>query len=143
MFMLNALLIKDLSNKVDTNASDIQQIKNTGLYSTSEVKTNKVWTDGRPIYKKTIYIGSLPNSSEKTVAHGVSDLDFVTLIYGTSYNTSGRSFPLPATIVTISSGLASASIYVVADRNNIIVGTGIDRSSYQGYITIEYTKTTD
>ena len=55
---------------------------------------------------------------KKTVAHGVSDLDFVTLIYGTSYNTSGRSFPLPATIVTISSGLASASIYVVADRNN-------------------------
>ena len=42
-------------------------------YSTSEVDTGYTWTDGSPIYKKTINIGALPNATTKSVAHNISN----------------------------------------------------------------------
>lgn len=39
MFMLNELLIKDLSVQVDTNTSDIQNLKTANTYSTTEKKS--------------------------------------------------------------------------------------------------------
>ena len=53
MFMLNELLIKDLSEKVGTNTSDIKNIKDGEIYSTTEIRTNEIWKDGKPIYRKT------------------------------------------------------------------------------------------
>ena len=50
--MLNDLLIKELSDQVDLNTSDIQDIKDGEVYSTNEIKTNKIWINGKPIYRK-------------------------------------------------------------------------------------------
>lgn len=60
--------IKSVVNTNDNNVGDlttlatdvktsvvgaINELKNAEIYSTSEVKTNEVWLDGSPIYKKT------------------------------------------------------------------------------------------
>lgn len=51
--MLNELLIKDLSVQVDTNTSDIQNLKTANTYSTTEKKVG-TWDDGKDLYEKTI-----------------------------------------------------------------------------------------
>ena len=52
--MLNELLIKELSEQVGINTSDIQSIKDAEVYSTSETNTGKKWIDGKTIYRKVI-----------------------------------------------------------------------------------------
>ena len=108
-------------------------------YSTEEVFTGSYWIDGKPIYRKVVDFGILPNATNKTVAHNISNIDKIISISGwTSNNT--QTLPLP---YTNPSGL-SYQIMVYANTTNVIVRTAIDRREYTTtYITLEYTKTTD
>ncbi len=40
-------------------------------YSNSETLTHKVWIDGKPIYRKVVDTGAMPNSACKLVNHGL------------------------------------------------------------------------
>lgn len=113
-----------------------------------EVATNE-YIDGKRVYVKRIDFGALPNASSKTVSTGLN-VNKVTICkplmgyaYGIDTNNTHYVLTLPdiapnyaegATRLTMSS---SNSIY------NIIITTGIDRSNYNGYVDIYYTKTTD
>ena len=44
-------------------------------YFTDEIDTGMKWIDGKPIYRKVINVGALPNNSEKTIAHNISNID--------------------------------------------------------------------
>lgn len=55
--MLNELLIKELSEQVGNNTSEIQSMKDAEIYSTDEVKTNKKYNN-EPIYRRIIKIRS-------------------------------------------------------------------------------------
>lgn len=48
--------------EIRNTGKKLKDIPFTDVYSTSEVKTNKVWTDGKPIYKKTL-IGTYNNEA--------------------------------------------------------------------------------
>lgn len=50
--MINDKLTKELQEQIAENEEEITKIKNGEVYSTNEVKTNKTWIDGKPIYKK-------------------------------------------------------------------------------------------
>ena len=103
-------------------------------YSTSEVDTGSKWIDGTQIYKKTVNIGSLPNNTTKTVAHMVSNFGALIKLEGAFTNgTNSAPLPYPATT-------ASKIVQVYTDATNITIGTGEDRSSYSGYVTLYYTK---
>ena len=67
-------------------------------YSTTEVKTNKVWIDGRPIYRKVVDTGALPNSTTKTVAHGLTNVREVVSIAGIAYG-ENAAMSLPFVLV--------------------------------------------
>ena len=46
------------------------------IYSTNETKTNKVWIDGKPIYRKTIFVRSLPNNADpKEYSHNITNMN--------------------------------------------------------------------
>lgn len=107
------------------------------VYSTTETKTNKVWIDGKPIYRKIVDIGTLPNASTKSVNHGISSLESVVRTYGMA---GGPASQLPLPFVSISSN-TSIQFAIVGTTIDII--TGVDRSAYTGWVAIEYTKTTD
>lgn len=149
--------IKSVVNENDDNVGDlsllntinkssivsaINEIVDKSVFSTVEKIIGK-WIDGKLIYRKVVNFGALPNTSEKNVPHNISNFNFATKIDGIAYNSDGRTFPLPAVSFGISSGNITPSIYVFADRTNITIGTGVDRSAYNGYVIIEYTKTTD
>ncbi|NHW45979.1 hypothetical protein HAV21_03580 [Paenarthrobacter sp. MSM-2-10-13] len=108
----------------------------TDNYTTSEVNTGFTWIDGKPIYKKTINFGALPNNTTKPVAHGVSGMETLVSLEGFSMNSSGIRLPMPFAATT----LAQAH-QAWADSTNINVLTASDRTAYATcYITIYYTK---
>jgi len=99
------------------------------------------WVNRKPLYKKTIEIGELPNNSAKTVPHGVSDLEFVSTICGTAKRPGSNVVYIPLPFAD--SGTNAASIKIYCDNQNITVQTSSNRSDMSGYVTMSYTKTTD
>lgn len=108
------------------------------IYSTEEKEVG-LWVDNKPLYAKTIHFGALPNNTTKTVAHNISNLDYIVNIVATAKNNAGAHVPIPQTSVTS----AGAQFAVSADLSDIYISTGQDRSSLDAYVTIFYTKTTD
>lgn len=107
-------------------------------YSTTETKTNKVWIDGKPIYRKTIDCGNLPEAGvQKSVAHNISNLGKIVNFSGLMSSVFGHqmSFPWPWDNNEFNS-------YFI-DSTNIFLYTNANKSTYSVIVTLEYTKTTD
>ena len=107
-------------------------------YSTTEQDTGLKWIDGKPIYQKTVNVGALPNTSASYVAHGILNIDTIVSNMGCAKNGDGTNLPLP----NISTNLTYA-IQVSVTSTDIVIQTGVDRSAFSGYVTLQYTKTTD
>lgn len=110
------------------------------MYSTEETKTNKVWIDGKPIYRKVIASTQGLNAGSNAVAHNIDNLgmlvhadlfvNFNTHIYTNHVYNSNAEF-LGITFIT-------------PEDFGIQVGSGWGNSFKQGFTAIlEYTKTTD
>ena len=108
-------------------------------YSNSEKIVGK-WVDNKPIYRKVIDFGALPDSTSKT--YGVTNLsiDNIIAIKGIAKSDVNTTTELPTSGV---SGVVSA-IELYCWHNTILtIFTHTDMSSYSAYIILEYTKTTD
>ena len=110
------------------------------IYSTDEVVTDKVWIDGKPIYRKVVNLGTLPNTSIKDIPHGISNIEFITNISGVAKKASGDFLPLP---YLWKPSTEDVSISIFANATKVTVMTLNDRTDTNGYIFVEYTKTTD
>lgn len=117
----------------DTNLNVIQEIS---VYSTNELEIGK-WIDGKPLYRKVISFGALPNDTTKSVAHSISNLKRVVKLEGfagSSQNLGGITLPHATATPT--------ALY--ADTTNVNVKTTSDATVYtETYIYIYYTKSTD
>lgn len=144
----------DLELFLDTflkKVADIINAKDNGFYNIVEQLNNQQYfTDGdpqnfRPVYRKIINFGALPNSATTSVAHGIStteDYKF-TRIYGTATDPAASSInsaiPLP---YTDPAALANG-IELNIDSTNVNIKTAADYSSYTTcYVVLEYVKTT-
>ena len=71
-------MIGDLSNLNTTNKTNLvnalNEVNNSIIYSTTEKVVGK-WINNKPLYRKVISTGSLPNASVKNINHGISNLD--------------------------------------------------------------------
>jgi hypothetical protein len=111
------------------------------VYSTDEVKTNEVWIDGKPIYRK-IFTGRLADRS-------VAQINLTGLNCETVYLKNGFLKSDGGLIYTLPYAYNLADIYTTfeMDLNNIKIGnnpsiiSSYSRGTY--YLIIEYTKTTD
>lgn len=108
-------------------------------YSTDEQVVG-TWINGKPIYQKTIDFGYLPNNTVKTVAHNISNLDWVVDAKGIAYNGSGGYRSIPILYNTTYASYNTAFLVRLAD---IQLEVNNDMSAFYAYITIQYTKTTD
>ena len=125
-------------NQQENVLNDVKEyVDSSNSYSTNEVKTGGKWIDGKPIYRKTIDCGALPNASYKNVNHNITNLDFVTKCYGFARGGNYRM------VLPNASANTANAVEVYIDEMYIVIQSGNDRSGYNGYITIEYTKTTD
>jgi hypothetical protein len=109
-------------------------------WSLSEVKTDRDFEEStnsfRPIYRMMVPTGSLPNNGTDNTAHGISNVSIWTRVAGTAIG-STNSISLPHV------SLGSFSVDLTVDGTNVVVVTGQDMSDYDGYVGLEYTKTTD
>lgn len=113
-------------------------------YSTKETVIG-VWTneDGtkQTLYRKVVYLGNLPNATTKTIPHNISSLKMVTKFYGTFYATDySTQAGLPYVVSNENQAYFPYQIAMDINQTNIVVMSGVDRSTYKGQVTIEYTK---
>lgn len=106
-------------------------------YSETETLTGGTWIDGKPIYRKVINFGTLPNNTEKTVNHNISNLDTLIKMECIAKSASGAM-----NIPYINIRDSSASVSIFYNTTNIAIRTSYDRSAYRAIVILEYTKTT-
>lgn len=108
-------------------------------YSTYEIKTNKVWIDGKPIYRKVINFGILPNNNIKKVSHGILNIDTFVSINGITFTSEKTATALP---YAHSDSTNEVSLFI--EGTNVAIRTFGNKTNYiKTYVTLEYTKTTD
>lgn len=122
--------INEVNNIATNNAKD-------NIYSLNEIDTGKTWIDGKPIYRKTLFISALPNATTILYDTTVTNLREFIYLYGRA---SGG-------LIINGARPDSSSLEIGAwydeTQDKIRVATGIDRSNMSAYITILYTKSTD
>ena len=141
--------IKTVVNTNDTNVGDlttlatntktsivaaINELKNAEVYSTSEVKTNKVWIDGKPIYRKSYY-GTAVKSGSKNI-DTISAISNVISYTGTAESGYDWTWSIPNT----SSGYEVA-FRMTTNTKQIQLTFGSNYGTSNHFVlTIEYTK---
>ena len=101
------------------------------------------WIDGKPLYRRTyIYNDTLTGSVNK--AHNISNIDKIWVDTSNSFtcnNTEKDTFiPLP---YVYPDNTGTNNIAVFATKWNISLRIGTNRTLYETYITVKYTKTTN
>lgn len=125
-------------------APSVQAVKNymnrDNVYSTDEIKTNKVWINNKPIYRKAYYVNAFANNSNVYLDINVENVDTVISANGYAKNSSHTE------TIFLNSSYSNDihdSIVWEESANKIRLHSTSDRSGYSGYVWIEYTKTTD
>jgi hypothetical protein len=134
------------------NIALVLNIKDTGMYNTSEFVNGQVYfsnpannssTSANPIlrqvYRTVINFGSLPNTGTKSVAHGISTNAAMTFtrIYAAASDTTGLNYiPIP-----YASPTATNNIELSVDATNVNITTGSNRTNFNvTYVVLEYIK---
>lgn len=111
-------------------------------YSTSETKTGGTWIDGKPIYRKVINVGNIPDTTSKSTAHNIANIGTIIICEGRAVvNTTAKtSIGLPY----INTDSSTICIQVYANVTDVVVKTASNFwIAYAGFVILEYTKTTD
>lgn len=110
-------------------------------YSTTEKKTGQKWIDGKDIYFKTVNFGALPDNTNKSVPHDISNIDLILFKSGIAYN-EDKSTELQLPHIAFGS-LSYYSISLDVNKTNVVITTGTDRTSLTDcFVTVYYTKIT-
>lgn len=145
--MEDGVKISELNLATTINGADLIPIVQNGetksiayeafnKYSTTEQVVG-TWNN-KPLYRKVIECGALPNNSNKDVAHNIQNLGITTRCDGMAVRTSdSRALTIPDSTpgVEIGCGVTNTNVYITTNN---------DRSSFNNsFLILEYTKTTD
>ena len=108
------------------------------IYSTDEVVVG-TWIDGRPIYQKTLNLGSISGNS--SISHGISNLDMVINAYGGFLQSGTYRQKLPK-IVNGNSAWSADFADFTDTAFSLSIGSAIGTAT-KVFVILEYTKTTD
>lgn len=132
-----------LDTRLDTAETNITNLK---TYSTTETIIG-TWIDGRPLYRKVIEFGTLPNATDKTVTTGLAAATTIIVnASGIAIGESGGNYfgiTLPDMHVTSTSSSTRLTFITSSSNWQAVITTGTDRSNYSANIILEYYKTTD
>lgn len=134
--------IQDTATKTtaDQNKQDIEAMKESADYSTTEHLTGRKWIDGRPTYEKTFLVYS--NTRTPHSITNISEICKITAVTKKVITTEGQWRQVA---FAYHGGLQWCASFVVTDID-IVLQAGsefADRHVNGAYITLEYTKTTD
>lgn len=131
------LLFKRYANAVNTKTGGLFQNLETAAFDQYVVENNPLTF--RPVYRKMIFFGTLPNTATKSVAHGIAFGTSFRLvrIYGAATDPVGLVYiPLPYSSPTL-----NQNIKLNADATNVNVETAINYTAFTSTtIVLEYVK---
>lgn len=111
-------------------------------YSFDEVKTNKTWIDGKPIYRKVFEYTNLPAGGSREIETNISNIDNVIGMEGIG---DFNGYFRPISRVSYNNTNEQVSFWYVKSTNKIIICTGDNTGAKycytKLYIIMEYTKT--
>lgn len=126
-------------NKIRKDGVDYD-IAGNEIYSTEEQIVG-TWLDGKPIYRKVVELGNLPNATTKDITLNIQNVNEIVSINAICSNES-EVWVIPNAYST-----QYINGIVVRFANNIIENISIyasfDASGFTGRAVLEYTKTTD
>lgn len=128
---LSAKQGKELNEKITRNST----------YSTEEQAVG-TWIDGKTIYRKIINFGALPNATKKEVQHNISNISNFTKIEGIAIRNDETKFTQSLPLVYKNAEMFYNTALAV-DNTIVEIQTNGDRSMFNGYVTLEYTKTVE
>lgn len=130
--------ILEVNKITDSNMNEIKMAINSSTsYSTTETICG-TWLD-KPLYRKVINFGALPNNTTKQVNHNIANIDRIVNTQGYAYASSTQvSVNIPY------AGYGDFVCDVIVNTTYVKVATHLDQSAFgECYIFLEYTKTTD
>lgn len=122
----------------DTDVYSCSYVNDCETYSTSEVKTNKVWIDGKPIYRIVYEMNFAANETVKSQA--TSSLNASTYITIKAISTSD---PIAEPYYTANDDKLTVVINGTNKIAFVTLGGSYPTKPCKVYLIIEYTKTTD
>lgn len=135
--------MNEIKQVVNENDDTVQEIINGEVYSTTEVKTNKVWINNKPIYRTVVAVNfGNSGTTQITTAHNIVNIDEITHYELRWYDTTDScwycNYKDVGTQYYIYMGNVSKTNVKVSQNSFNWQNRTRDR-----YCTIEYTKTTD
>ena len=114
------------------NLGTEEKVSALQIFDDAETDTGKVWIDGKPIYRKVIN-AELPNSTTKTINHGIANLG--DLVFFNAYSkyaegTNRRKL----------GDAGSGAISLAVSNTDIIIVTNQNLSGIYADFILEYTK---
>ncbi|MBN1605868.1 MAG: hypothetical protein JW940_04510 [Polyangiaceae bacterium] len=121
---------------VQTLTGEYLTAKGGRAWKTTEVRTEILDPfNSKPVYRKAIDLGLLPNTTSGTVAHGITSLNCAE---GAYMRIEGVvSDGTDVTPITLTASLTVCKV----DATNVTITTTADLSSSRGLLLLEYTKT--
>lgn len=145
---------KELMVRLYENINDITlalNVKDTGLYDTQEVANGQLYFSNpvlnsstsqtptpRQVIRKVINFGALPDTSTKSVGHGISCTTSTrfTRIYATATKPTVAFSYLP---IPYASAVAANIIELYVDATNVNIVTGSNYSAWTNtFVVLEY-----
>lgn len=130
-------LFSDIEEEISDVGEEITTLKNGEVYSTTEVKTNKTWIDGKPIYRKVIEYNS-PTLGGKYETYDFSNKSIA--YFTCFYQKSDGQFE--GTFYNTSTDLFRCLLNTSGNQIYYKLGSGMSNVS-KVVVTLYYTKTTD
>lgn len=112
------------------------------IYSEEEREIG-VWTDGKPLYQKTIHTGALPSTTDwVSIPHGITNIDKVIKCTGIAISPSSSNdnyyYVIPQYRTTYNVGVT----FEISETDINYTQTWLN-NAIDSYVTLQYTKTTD
>lgn len=134
-------LVLEYTKTTDSVVGVVGGIKKGDNYSTNE-QVFGTWIDGKPLYRKTIDLGNMGNPVSKSVDVSALNIKVCAKMYGEIHHNTQSTYnfrPLPM----VDNTALSNNVRIDITNNNLRVISSGDWASYNGTVTLEYTKTTD
>lgn len=120
------------------NGNKFSDIQIKDIYSTNEIKTNKIW-DGKPVYRKVIKDIDVTSSMNKIINTDLSNVNVIN-IYGEYHTTD---YNIVQTIPYVSQSKEYVIEIISMNKGANIRYRTASAFNGKSNIVLEYTKTTD
>lgn len=141
MSKINSNLIQEDLNNLHSIITNEIDSKVEDVYSTSEVKTNKVYVDSNnvkhPIYRKVIELTNVPRGYS-VYRHNINNLGDITDVYG-RFKDSNTQNPVTKVVADNITTYGTGVLDINATDFHTLLGTGVSTTNTMR-IVFEYTK---